>query len=125
MINIQKLLSLTCVYSSHFIVFLAKVVFLLLLLYSYIFFMQAPKNMRIHITELQTYIAQSTDCMSDFLVVNGYGDRCYPKDNSEIFCDSAYRSSVFKTKTNELVVAYQKTALNSQGFKMKVKVSRS
>lgn len=86
--------------------------------------MQAPENKRIIIRELQTYLAQSTDCMSDFLVVNGFGDRCYPKDTSDIFCDSTYRTSVLKTQTNELVVAYQKTALNSQGFKMKLKVSR-
>lgn len=86
--------------------------------------MQAPGGKRIIIRELQTYVKPSTDCMSDFVVLNDNGDRCYPKDTSKIFCDSICRTNVLKTKTNKLVVAYQKTALNSQGFKMKLKLSR-
>ncbi|KAK4327777.1 hypothetical protein Pmani_001818 [Petrolisthes manimaculis] len=78
----------------------------------------APEGKQIEIKKLITKVKVNTECTSDFLLVNGDGDRRYPMDTSTIICDDDTRINHLTTNTNNLLVAYQKTGLDSRGFKM-------
>ncbi|KAK4317651.1 hypothetical protein Pmani_011273 [Petrolisthes manimaculis] len=78
----------------------------------------APEGKQIEIKKLITKVKANTECTSNFLLVNGDGDRRYPMDTSTIICDYDTRIDHLTTNTNNLLVAYQKTGLDSKGFKM-------
>ncbi|KAK4325869.1 hypothetical protein Pmani_003573 [Petrolisthes manimaculis] len=84
---------------------------------------KAPEGKKIKILTLLPKLLSSTDCTSDFLVLNGDGNRMYPTDSSYMYCDYTERSHFLTTNTNTLLVAYQKTDLNSKGFKLVVKAT--
>ncbi|KAK3894507.1 hypothetical protein Pcinc_001761 [Petrolisthes cinctipes] len=83
----------------------------------------APEGKQIEIKKLVTKVKANTDCTSNFLLVNGDGDRRYPMDTSTIICDYDTRNNCLTTNTNNLLVAYQKTGLDSKGFKMVIMVT--
>ncbi|KAK4322357.1 hypothetical protein Pmani_006871 [Petrolisthes manimaculis] len=83
----------------------------------------APEGKQIEINKLITKVKVNTECTSDFLLVNGDGDRRYPMDTSTIICDYDTRIDHLTTNTNNLLVAYQKTGLDSRGFKMVIRAT--
>ncbi|KAK3886889.1 hypothetical protein Pcinc_009001 [Petrolisthes cinctipes] len=85
---------------------------------------QAPEGKQIVIKKLVSKVKVNTECTSNFILVNGDGNRRYPMDTSIIICDYDTRIDHLTTNTNNLLVAYQKTDLDSKGFKMRLGLER-
>ncbi|XP_069939032.1 blastula protease 10-like [Cherax quadricarinatus] len=74
---------------------------------------EAPVGKRI-IINMMTIIHQTRTCKTDYVVVNGRGDKTYPAATSKIYCGTHIRS--FTSTNNTVYIAYQGQKNRSTGM---------
>lgn len=85
--------------------------------------MQAPEGERINVKRLVSKLTSEAECLTEYIMINSHGDRLYPVDTTQVFCDSTKRSNILTSNANELYVAYKRTEPNSRGFKLVVQAT--
>lgn len=84
--------------------------------------MQAPEGTQISVKSLDSKLTSDPECLTDYIMINSDGDRSYPVETTQIFCDTSRRNNILVSSSNELYVAYQATDSDSAGFKMVVQI---
>ncbi|XP_050705249.1 protein SpAN-like [Eriocheir sinensis] len=80
---------------------------------------QAPSGSRVQVDEVTSRIQSTTNCRSDWLLLNGRSEKMYPSNTSLIICGKKTVSSPLTSETNEMYAAYQGTSTRSRGFTLK------
>ncbi|XP_050704662.1 cubilin-like [Eriocheir sinensis] len=83
---------------------------------------QAPSGSRVKVTEVTSRILSTTNCETDWLLLNGRSERMYPSGTSLIICGYKVLSSPLTSQTNEMYAAYQGTSSSSRGVTIKYTV---
>ncbi|XP_050704792.1 uncharacterized protein LOC126990276 isoform X10 [Eriocheir sinensis] len=83
---------------------------------------QAPSGSRVKVNEVTSRILGTTNCETDWLLLNGRSEKMYPSDTSLIICGNRVVPSPLISQTNEVYAAYQGTSSSSRGFTIKYTV---
>ncbi|KAK3891265.1 hypothetical protein Pcinc_004840 [Petrolisthes cinctipes] len=78
----------------------------------------APEGSNIQVKKLISRLKPSSDCMKDFLLLNGNMEKLYPPATSLQYCNKFNTMDVMTTDTNMLYVAYQKKRAKTKGFRL-------